>query len=90
MDTVLTLLMVRFGLVALGVVVLALLGVAALAVARRTLRTSESRERATSLVRSAARTVERSSGAGTRGRVVGSVARRAGDAAASRLDRDRT
>ena len=89
MDTVLTLLLIRFGLVALGIVVLVLLAVATLAIARRSLRTPESRQRASSLVRSASAAVERqSSGAGARGRVVGSVARRAGDLAASRLDRD--
>jgi hypothetical protein len=80
-----TLLMIRFGLIALGIVVLALLAVAALAVARRTLRTPESRERASSLVRSATRTIE-SRSSGTRGGVAGSVVRRAGDLAAKRLD----
>lgn len=89
METVMTLLLVRFGLVVLGVVVLALVAVAALAVARRSLRTPASRERASSMMRSAAETLERrASGAGTRGRVLGSVARRAGDLAADRLDRD--
>jgi hypothetical protein len=89
METVLTLLLVRFGLVVLGVVVLALLAVAVLAVVRRSLRTPESRERASSMVRSASELVERrSSGTGARGRVVGSVARRAGDLAADRIGRD--
>lgn len=88
MTTVLNVLLIRFGLVALGIVLLALLAVAALAIARRALRSPESRRRAQSLVRSAADAVEQhSSGRGARGRAVGSVARRAGDIAARRLDR---
>lgn len=82
METVLTMMLIRFGVIALVVVVLALAAFAVVLVLRRSGRADDARRGAVSLARTVSRHVD-GEASGVRGRAAGSVAR----AVADRLDR---
>ena len=84
MEAVLRVMMIRFGVIALVVVLLALAAFAVVLVLRRSGRAEGARRGAASLARAASRHVDgRRDSYGARGKVAGSVAK----AVADRLDR---